>query len=95
MKPKSRKFGKHTFKYKYVDSDDPNSPDHNGFVLLEQNKIFISNQPDSPIERVIIHEDLHAVLYSYGIRDLDRHFEHAIIEAISDYICDYYQPKKP
>jgi len=44
--------------------------------------------------KTVAHEDLHASFYENGIRDLDKHFEHALIEIVAEYIEKYYVPKK-
>jgi len=93
-RPKSKRFGRHTYRYYYLKESDPNSPDHDGFVLYDPKKIYIAENPEYSMIKTVAHEDLHASFYENGIRDLDKHFEHALIEIVAEYIEKYYVPKK-
>jgi len=45
-------------------------------------------------EDVLIHEELHALFYECGIRDMETQFEHVIIEIVTDYILEKFKRKE-
>ena len=54
--------------------------------------IYISASPsaETPQLKLLYHEIGHALLYETGVRYLDEHLEHVIVEAIQDYMYDKF-----
>ena len=87
------------FKWKliYLHPKDERLDDGDGAAVMSDRELIISKNPSAVYytqEKVIDHESLHAQFYERGIRDLDDHLEHVIIEAVVDYIYDNYHGGK-
>lgn len=73
------------YKIKIMDAEDPRLSGCEGICNIKTKEIFLAEKPPvSTFENVFWHEYFHAWLYESGIRDLDSHFEHVLIESLSD-----------
>jgi hypothetical protein len=57
---------------------------NDGITCKKTKTIYISKNPSHNVENVYWHEYFHAFLFECGIRDLDDHFEHVIVENLAD-----------
>jgi Zn-dependent peptidase ImmA (M78 family) len=79
----------------YVADDDPSLEGDWGSCSVDDKIIRINKKAKGKeLFKTLVHEELHALLHEGGIRDLDKHFEHVIIEVICDYITDNFQRSK-
>jgi hypothetical protein len=86
---KKRMVGGYEYKLVYCGVDDPRLHGDDGVIDLKEKLIYLNLNPtEDTLERNIEHECGHALLDAYGIRDLDEHFEHVIIEMLVDYITE-------
>lgn len=69
---------------KYVPDDSELLEGNNGLTDTKIKTIYISKNPTRSIENIYWHEYLHAYLWECGVRDLDAHFEHVIVENMAD-----------
>lgn len=91
--PKPIRIGYYVYKYLWLD-DRFNEDDH-GVTNIKKKCIALKKEETlEEFRKTVIHEDIHAVLYEGGIRDLDGHFEHCIIECVTEYIYRYYNRKQ-
>lgn len=69
---------------KYVDDDSEFLEGNNGITDTKNKTIYISKTPSRNIQNIYWHEFVHAFLHECGVRDLDAHFEHVIVENFAD-----------
>lgn len=73
-----------TWAIKYVPSDSDKLDGNDGICDTKLKTIYLSKTPTRSKTSVYWHEYFHAYLWESGVRDLDGHFEHVLIEIMSD-----------
>lgn len=69
---------------KYVSDDSEFLEGNDGITDKKTKTIYISKNPSHSIKNVYWHEYFHAFLHECGVRDLDSHFEHVLVENLAD-----------
>lgn len=78
---------------KYVESAGTELDDNDGTTDTNNRIIYIAKNTTHKTSVVYWHEFLHAFFWECGIRDLDEHFEHVLIENLSEFLDEQQTAK--
>lgn len=93
-RPKSRLIQGVEYTIVWCDPYDIRLDSADGLCDIETRTIYVTKHPSTAYyseQHILEHECIHALLHERGIRNLDKDFEHCILEAFVDYIMEHHK----